>query len=59
MIERGKYLGERVGPPVLEAEHFIECPSCGGVIDMRDLAVVWDHAGPLPHQLRIRDNERN
>lgn len=49
MIERGKYLGERAGPPVSEAEHFIKCEACGGVIDMRDLAVVWDHAGPLPH----------
>jgi hypothetical protein len=28
-IERGKYLGKRLGdPPKNEAEHFIHCPAC-------------------------------
>lgn len=47
---RGKYIGERVGePPADEREHFIQCPTCGGWIDMRDLGQVFDHEGPLPH----------
>jgi hypothetical protein len=37
-IPRGKYIGRRIGePPVDEAEHFINCETCGGWIDCRDL----------------------
>jgi hypothetical protein len=25
------------------------CPACGGVIDLRDLAIVMAHLAPLPH----------
>ena len=52
MIElpRGTYLGKRLGdPPVSEAGHFIRCPACGGGIDCRDLARVFEHESPLPH----------
>jgi hypothetical protein len=35
--------------PAGEAEHFIRCPTCGGWINMRDLAQVLEHEGPLPH----------
>jgi len=49
-LPRGKYLGRRIGAtPANETEHFIECPTCDGWIDMRDLAQVLDHEGPLPH----------
>ena len=49
-IQRGKYLGKRLGdPPKNEAEHFIRCPACGGWIDCRDLGQVFQHEGPLPH----------
>jgi len=49
-IPRGKYIGRRLGdPPASEAEHFIRCPACGGWIDCRDLACVFEHEGPLPH----------
>jgi hypothetical protein len=49
-LPRGKYIGRDVGdPPKNEAEHFIECPACGGWIDCRDLGQVFEHAGPLPH----------
>jgi hypothetical protein len=49
-VPRGKYLGERLGDvPASEAEHFIRCPACGGWIDYRDLAQVFEHKGPLPH----------
>jgi len=49
-IPRGKYIGRRLGdPPESEAEHFIRCPACGGWIDCRDLACVFEHEGPLPH----------
>lgn len=34
------------GDPVDEREHFIECPTCGHMIDMRDLAEVLEHEGP-------------
>jgi hypothetical protein len=47
-IPRGRYIGKRVGPAD-EPEHFIKCPLCGGLVDMRDLGQVLDHEGPLPH----------
>jgi hypothetical protein len=50
-IRRGKYIGKLVGdPPKDEAEHFIRCPACGGWTDCSDLAQVFEHEGPLPHQ---------
>ena len=49
-VPRGKYLGRRVGgEPKDEAEHFMRCPTCGGLIDRRDLGQVLEHQGPLPH----------
>ena len=47
--ERGKYIGQPVGGPVSEHDHFIRCAVCGGLVDMRDLANVFSHEGPLPH----------
>ena len=48
MIERGKYIGRRVGDPLAdEAEHFIRCETCRGWIDCCDLGQVFDHEGPL------------
>jgi hypothetical protein len=50
---RGEIIGARVGaPPENEAEHFLECPECGGWIDMRDLGQVLEHEGPLPHPVQ-------
>jgi hypothetical protein len=52
---RGKYIGKRVGQPTTdEAEHFIKCPGCGGLIDCRDLAQVFEHESPLPHPAQDR-----
>ena len=42
---RGKYIGDAVDPPTDEAEHFIKCEACGGWIDCRDIAMVFDHEG--------------
>ena len=54
-LPRGKYIGTRVGQPATdEAEHFIKCPGCGGWIDCRDLAQVFEHEGPLPHPAQDR-----
>lgn len=36
----------RCGAQVDEREHFLECPTCGHMIDVRDLAEVLEHAGP-------------
>ena len=48
-ILRGKYLGRCLGDPAEnEAEHFIRFPTCGGWIDCRDLAQVFEHECPLP-----------
>ena len=55
MVERGKYTGERVDPrtgepiQVEEAEHFSQCTRCGAWVDCRDLGMVFDHEGSLPH----------
>jgi hypothetical protein len=49
-LPRGKYIGEAVDEPdATEESHFIRCEECGGIIDQRDLAVVMQHMGPLPH----------
>lgn len=57
MIPRGQYIGKRIGgEPENETEHFIKCETCGGWIDMRDLAQVFEHQGPLPH--RPQDQEQ-
>lgn len=48
-MARGKFIGMRQGTPVVEAEHFIRCGACGGLIDCRDLGQVFEHEGPLPH----------
>jgi hypothetical protein len=49
-LRRGEILGEVVGRnPATEADYFVRCPDCGGYIDIRDLAQVVEHAGPLPH----------
>ena len=48
-IRRGEIIGKRVGAPVSEAEHCMQCRACGGYFDMRDLGAVCEHEGPLPH----------
>jgi hypothetical protein len=55
VVERGKYIGVRIDPrtgrpiQVEEAEHFYQCALCGAWVDCRDLGMVFDHEGPLPH----------
>lgn len=54
-IRRGEHIGERFGgEPASEAEHFMQCPACGGYVDMRDLGQVMEHEGPLPHPAQDR-----
>lgn len=45
----GRDHGERVDrKPQSEAENFIQCPLCGGFVDIRYLAQVLEHEGSLP-----------
>jgi hypothetical protein len=45
---RGKYFGKRLDKPATsEAEHFMVCPNCGAMLDMRDLGQVLEHDTPL------------
>lgn len=38
--------GKIVGPePVDESEHFMKCPVCGAMFDMRDIGQVLEHDG--------------
>ena len=47
---RGTIYGHPNGwEPSSEADHFVQCPGRGAWIDMRDLGMVLEHAGPLPH----------
>jgi hypothetical protein len=46
---RGSIIGQWGGPPRTEAEHFAQCPLCGGYVDMRDLVCMEEHQQPLPH----------
>lgn len=46
-IRPGEIIGRRVdGEPANELEHFIVCPSCGQMIDRRDLGQVIHHDEP-------------
>ena len=50
VLRRGEIIGARLGGnPHNETEHYMKCPACGGYFDMRDLAQVFEHDGPLPH----------
>ena len=50
VIPRGRCIGVPVGgEPADESDHFYVCFKCGAWVDMRDLATVLDHEGPLPH----------
>jgi hypothetical protein len=41
--------------PTDEATIFFKCDeACGSWIDMRDLGVVLDHEGPMPHPVEDR-----
>ena len=52
-LRRGEIIGQRVDREVTsEAEHFMQCPTCGGYFDMLDLAQVFEHEGPLPHPVQ-------
>ncbi len=54
MIPRNLYIGKRDGgEPDDESEHFYLCSKCGSPVDMRDLGMVLDHEGPLPHPDKI------
>jgi hypothetical protein len=48
-IPRGRCIGVPVVEPKDESEHFYVCDECGAWVDMRDLGMVLDHEGPLPH----------
>ena len=54
-LPRGNFLGREEGPvtgkptDTAAPADFMTCPACGGVIDLRDLAVVQAHLAPLPH----------
>jgi len=58
----GKFLGTQMemvtGKPAntAAAEDFMTCPACGGVIDLRDLAIVMGHLAPLPHSAKDGTN---
>jgi hypothetical protein len=40
--------------PTSEADHFEKCPTCGHLIDCRDLAEVMEHEGPAFHLPQTR-----
>jgi uncharacterized C2H2 Zn-finger protein len=45
---RGKHIGKRLDKPAArEAVHFMACPNCGAMLDMRDLGQVIEHDTPL------------
>jgi hypothetical protein len=54
-LPRGKFLGTQTDPitgkriDAKEVESFVKCPTCGGMVDCRDLAVVLAHLKPPPH----------
>jgi hypothetical protein len=60
---RGKYIGTgntlasvSDSPPRMRP--IVKCPGCGGLIDCRDLAQVFEHEGPLPHPAQDQPQHR-
>ena len=49
-IPRNKFIGQDINSPNKEeSEHYMKCKICGGYVDMRDLGIVFQHIGRLPH----------
>ena len=49
-IRPGDIIGKPAGwTPLSDLDHFMVCPGCGAIIDMRDLGMAFQHAGELPH----------
>ena len=49
-IKPGDIIGKPADwTPESDLDHFIVCPGCGAIIDMRDLGMAFQHAGELPH----------
>jgi hypothetical protein len=49
-LRRGEIIDQVVSDKSMsEADYFLQCPACGGWVDIRDLAAVFEHEGPLPH----------
>lgn len=49
-VKPGEIIGQPKGwIPESEADHYTQCPGCKEWIDMRDLGMAFQHAGPLPH----------
>jgi hypothetical protein len=47
---RGDIIGKPADwMPGSDLDHFMVCPGCGAIIDMRDLGMAFQHAGELPH----------
>jgi hypothetical protein len=54
-IKSGDIIGKPSGwTPENDLDHFMVCPGCGAVIDMRDLGIAFQHAGELPHGPRAQ-----
>jgi hypothetical protein len=55
---RGRLADPVTGEPIeaAEEEHYMRCPACGGVLDMRELDAAFAHHGPLPHPGQDRTN---
>ncbi len=57
VVKPGEILGHPDGWTAdTEFEHYMRCPGCGLWVDMRDLGMVLDHAGELPHGPGIKTN---
>jgi hypothetical protein len=56
----GDRIDPRIGRPlqVEEREHTYRCRACGAWVDCRDLGMVYQHEGPLPHPAGDRDQQR-
>jgi uncharacterized C2H2 Zn-finger protein len=54
-VPHGKYLGRDADDIAQnDADHFVECPACGELFDMRDLGQVFEHIhdGPVCEQVQ-------
>ena len=53
----GDIIGEPAGwTPESDLDHFMVCPGCGAIIDMRDLGMAFQDAGELPHGPGVMTN---
>jgi predicted protein tyrosine phosphatase len=59
VIKIPRYTGREIdGEAKTELDHYANCPVCGALVDLRDLAAVMDHAHGQEIEIEEAADER-